>query len=434
MEIPTLYHLFLEKRLVTTDSRNCPKDSIFFALKGENFNGNAFASKALEAGCAYAVIDDPSYAIPNDKRFILVNDTLKALQKLANYHRRQLGTRVIGITGTNGKTTTKELVAAVLSQVHNVLYTEGNLNNAIGVPLTLLRLTAEHDIAVIEMGASHPGDIKELTEIAEPDFGLITNVGMAHLQGFGSLEGVIRTKGELFDYLRTKTNATIFINNDNKYLTEIAQDLNQIRYGTPQEHLPLRVSGEVIDCAPYLHFRWHMGNSAWNEVQTHLIGSYNIDNMMAAATIGLYFGVTPSQINEALTEYIPRNNRSQLEHTSHNRLIIDAYNANPTSMMAALENFRLMEVPHKVAVLGDMKELGEGSVEEHRKIVAFLQECGFERILLVGAEFGKANTGFEHYPDVHAVKELFAQEKPIGKYILIKGSNSMKLSQLKEVL
>lgn len=431
MEIPTLYHLFLEKRLVTTDSRNCPKDSIFFALKGENFNGNAFASKALEAGCAYAVIDDPSYAIPNDKRFILVNDTLKALQKLANYHRRQLGTRVIGITGTNGKTTTKELVAAVLSQVHNVLYTEGNLNNAIGVPLTLLRLTAEHDIAVIEMGASHPGDIKELTEIAEPDFGLITNVGMAHLQGFGSLEGVIRTKGELFDYLRTKTNATIFINNDNKYLTEIAQDLNQIRYGTPQEHLPLRVSGEVIDCAPYLHFRWHMGNSAWNEVQTHLIGSYNIDNMMAAATIGLYFGVTPSQINEALTEYIPRNNRSQLEHTSHNRLIIDAYNANPTSMMAALKNFRDMDVTPKMAILGDMKELGECSMDEHKKIVSFLDENKFDKVWLVGDQFTATSISDKHrtFAHVNEVIEAIQEEEIQNFYILIKGSNSMKLSQ-----
>lgn len=431
METSTLYHLFQQQRLVTTDSRNCPQGSIFFALKGEKFNGNAFASKALETGCAYAVIDEEAYAIPNDKRYILVDNVLKTMQSLANYHRRQLGTRVIGITGTNGKTTTKELVATVLSQVHHVLYTEGNLNNSIGVPLTLLRLTAEHDIAVIEMGASHPGDIKELVEIAEPDFGIITNVGMAHLQGFGSLEGVIRTKGELYDYLRTKPESTIFINNDNEHLKQIAGDLNKISYGKPDTKNALRVSGEVIDCAPYLHFRWRMSNASWNEVQTHLIGSYNIDNMMAAATIGLYFGVTPVQINKALSEYIPQNNRSQLQHTSRNRLIIDAYNANPTSMMAALKNFRDMEVAPKMAILGDMKELGECSLEEHKKIVAFLDEAGIDKVWLVGNQFTATANSDQHltFTDVNKVIEAIQKEGIQNFYILIKGSNSMKLAQ-----
>ena len=431
METSTLYHIFQQQRLVTTDSRNCPQGSIFFALKGENFNGNTFASKALEAGCAYAVIDEEAYAIPNDKRYILVDNVLRALQSLANYHRRQLGTRVIGITGTNGKTTTKELVATVLSQVHHVLYTEGNLNNAIGVPLTLLRLTAEHDIAVIEMGASHPGDIKELVEIAEPDFGLITNVGMAHLQGFGSLEGVISTKGELYDYLSTKPESTIFINNDNEYLKQIAGDLNKIFYGKPDAKKALRVSGEVIDCAPYLHFRWRMSNASWFEVQTHLIGSYNIDNMMAAATIGLYFGVTPVQINKALSEYIPQNNRSQLQHTSRNHLIIDAYNANPTSMMAALKNFRDMDVTPKMAILGDMKELGACSLDEHRKIVAFLDEAGIDNVWLVGDQF-TATANSEKYltfAHVNEVIETLQKEEIQDFYILIKGSNSMKLAQ-----
>ncbi|MBR5804210.1 MAG: UDP-N-acetylmuramoyl-tripeptide--D-alanyl-D-alanine ligase [Bacteroidaceae bacterium] len=431
METSTLYHLFQQHRLVTTDSRNCPKGSIFFALKGENFNGNAFATKALEAGCAYAVIDEANYAVADDKRYILVNNVLKALQDLANYHRRQLGTRVIGITGTNGKTTTKELVATVLSQVHHVLYTEGNLNNSIGVPLTLLRLTAEHDIAVIEMGASHPGDIKELVEIAEPDFGLITNVGMAHLQGFGSLEGVIRTKGELYDYLRTKPESTIFINNDNEHLKQIAGDLNKIFYGKPDAKNALHISGEVIDCAPYLHFRWHMSNASWYEVQTHLIGSYNIDNMMAAATIGLYFGVTPAQINKALSEYIPQNNRSQLQHTSRNRLIIDAYNANPTSMMAALKNFRDMDVTPKMAILGDMKELGECSLNEHRKVVAFLDEAGIDTVWLVGDQFSATATSDKHrtFSHVNEVIEAIQKEDISDFYILIKGSNSMKLAQ-----
>lgn len=431
MEIVTLYHLFQQQRLVTTDSRNCPIGSIFFALKGENFNGNAFASKALEAGCAYAVVDEPDCAIPGDKRFILVDNVLKTLQSLANYHRRQLGTRVIGITGTNGKTTTKELVATVLSQVHHVLYTEGNLNNAIGVPLTLLRLTAEHDIAVIEMGASHPGDIKELVEIAEPDFGLITNVGMAHLQGFGSLEGVIRTKGELYEYLRTKPDGTIFLNNDNEHLNQIAGDLNKILYGKPGTKDALRVSGEVISCAPYLCFRWRMGKSSWHEVKTQLIGSYNIDNMMAAATIGLYFGVTPAQIDKALSGYTPQNNRSQLQHTPHNRLIIDAYNANPTSMMAALKNFRDMDVTPKMAILGDMKELGECSLDEHQKIVAFLDEAGIDNVWLVGDQFSATATSDKYFTFTHVNEVIEAiQKKDIqGYYILIKGSNSMKLAQ-----
>ena len=434
MEISSLYHLFQRYPLVTTDSRHCPEGSIFFALKGENFNGNAFAAKALQAGCAYAVVDEAEQADPADKRFIVVDNALKALQQLANYHRRQLGTRVIGITGTNGKTTTKELLATVLMQMHHVLYTEGNLNNAIGVPLTLLRLTAEHDIAVIEMGASHPGDIKELVDIAEPDFGIITNVGMAHLQGFGSLEGVIRTKGELYDYLRTKPDATIFLNNDNEFLKQIAGTLNQIRYGKPTEKETLRVSGEVISCAPYLRFRWRMGNAVWHEVQTLLIGSYNLDNMLAAATIGLYFGVSPAQIDEALSGYRPTNNRSQLQQTSRNHLIVDAYNANPTSMAAALRNFSDMMVSPKMAILGDMKELGECSIEEHRRIVEYLDKAQFDKVWLVGDQFAATAQGLPTFANVGEVIKAVEEEEIDGYYILIKGSNSMKLAQVVEHL
>ena len=434
MEIASLYHLFQRHPLVTTDSRHCPKGSIFFALKGENFNGNSFASQALDAGCAYAVVDEKEHITPNDNRFILVDDALKALQQLANYHRRQLGTRVIGITGTNGKTTTKELLAAVLMQMHQVLYTEGNLNNAIGVPLTLLRLTAEHDIAVIEMGASHPGDIKELVDIAEPDFGIITNVGMAHLQGFGSLEGVIRTKGELYDYLRTRPDATIFLNNDNEYLKQMAGTLNQIRYGKPCDKEPLRVSGEVINCAPYLHFRWRIANSAWHEVQTQLIGSYNLDNMMAAATIGLYFGISPAQINKALAGYQPKNNRSQLQQTSRNHLIVDAYNANPTSMTAAIKNFSEMQVSPKMAILGDMKELGECSIEQHRHIVELINNAQFDKVWLVGSQFAATAQEQPTFEDVNQVIKAIEAEDIAGYYILIKGSNSMKLAQVTEHL
>ena len=429
MEISTIYNLFKECGRVTTDTRNCPEGSMFIALKGETFNGNMFARQALEKGCRYAVVDEAEYA--DAERIILVDDCLKTLQMLAREHRRTLGTPIVGITGTNGKTTTKELIATVLQKRYNVLYTQGNLNNHIGVPLTLLNLTESHEMAVVEMGANHPGEIRTLVNIAEPDCGLITNVGKAHLEGFGSFEGVVKTKSELYDYLRSKENAFIFLDKDNEVLCQASAGLEAIGYGLEGEGL--YVKGKLHACAPFLAFEWeHEGKSY--DVNTHLIGAYNVKNALAAIAVGLRFDVPAEAICEALSGYVPSNNRSQLTETADNRLIVDAYNANPTSMMAALENFRLMEVPHKVAILGDMKELGEGSVDEHRKIVDFLSTCGFERIILVGAEFGQANAGFEHYPDVEAVKQLFATDKPVGKYILIKGSNSMKLAQLKEIL
>lgn len=431
MDISTLHRLFLQHPRVATDSRRCKEGDIFFALRGENFNGNAYATRALEAGCLYAVVDDPACVTPSDNRFILVDNVLTTLQQLANHHRRHLGTRIIGITGTNGKTTTKELMAAVLGRRYEVLYTEGNLNNAIGVPLTLLRLREEHEMAIIEMGASHPGDIKELVDIAEPDFGLITNVGMAHLQGFGSLQGVIQTKGELYDYLRARHAATIFINHDNELLKAIADGLNQVCYGRPDEETGLLVSGEVIDCAPYLRFRWAARRGEWHEVQTQLIGSYNIDNALAAATVGTYFQVSPEDIDEALASYRPTNNRSQLHDTGRNRLIIDAYNANPTSMMAALQNFRDMKVSPKMAILGDMKELGDCSADEHRRILTAIREAGLDRVWLVGEEFSAVAKGCS-IPTFRQVDEVIAalEAEPVeGCYVLIKGSNSMKLSQ-----
>ena len=429
MEISTLYTYFKECGKVTTDTRNCPEGSMFIALKGETFNGNAFARQALEKGCRYAVVDEAQYAdFPN---VFLVDDCLKTLQELAREHRRALGTYIVGITGTNGKTTTKELIATVLQKRYNTLYTQGNLNNHIGVPLTLLGLTEEHEMAVVEMGANHPGEIRTLVNIAEPDCGLITNVGKAHLEGFGSFEGVVKTKSELYDYLRSKKDAFIFLDKDNDVLCKASAGLEAVGYGLEGDGLS--VKGKLHACAPFLAFEWeHEGES--HDVNTHLIGAYNVKNALAAIAIGCRFGVPAESICEALDGYIPSNNRSQLTETEDNHLIVDAYNANPTSMMAALENFRLMEVEHKVAVLGDMKELGEGSLDEHRKIVAFLGECGFEKVILVGAEFCKANTNFEHYPDVEAVKALFAENKPMGKFVLIKGSNSMKLFNLKEVL
>ena len=426
MEIEELYNRFTECNGLTTDSRHCPEGSMFLALKGETFNGNTFAAQSLAQGCRYAVVDEPQYASPENPRIILVDNCLETLQKLANYHRRRLGTRMIGVTGTNGKTTTKELIATVLGEKFKVLYTQGNFNNHIGVPLTLLRLKPEHEMAVIEMGANHPGEIKTLVHIAEPDYGIITNVGKAHLEGFGSFEGVIRTKGELYDFLREKGNATIFIQNENPYLNKIAAGLTCVRYGqTPG----LDVTGKVVACSPFLHFTW-TAEGVSHEVQTHLIGAYNLDNALAAVAIGRYFGVEDTQICHALSSYVPQNNRSQLVHTASNTLIVDAYNANPTSMMAALENFRQMEAAHKVAILGDMKELGEGSHEEPQKVVDFLKECGFERVMLVGPEFGGTSSLFEHYKDVKEVEALLAAHPLQGCCVVVKGSNSMKLSEL----
>lgn len=427
MEIAELYKCFMECGKVTTDSRNCPEGSMFIALKGETFNGNAFAAQALKQGCRYAVIDESEYA---GEGTILVDNCLQALQQLANYHRRQLKTPVIGITGTNGKTTTKELISTALSRKFNTLYTEGNFNNHIGVPLTLLRLTKEHEMAVVEMGANHPGEIKTLVHIAEPDYGIITNVGKAHLQGFGSFEGVIRTKGELYDFLRAKGGATIFIQNENPYLNGIAEGLTCVRYG---QTAGLYVSGELISCSPFLSFRW-TAEGVSHEVNTHLIGSYNLDNMLAAAAIGRYFGVSDDDISSALVSYLPHNNRSQLKETADNKLIVDAYNANPTSMMAALKNFRQVEAPHKMVILGDMKELGEASREEHQKVVDYLKECGFDRVVLVGPEFAAATHSYQTFQHVDEVLADIRMHKPQGYYILIKGSNSMKLSQLPEYL
>ena len=422
-----LYSLFLQHPVITTDSRDCPQGSIFFALKGDTFNGNQYAAAALEKGCAYAVVDEAEYAV--DDRFILVPDVLTALQQLANEHRRALGTRIIGVTGTNGKTTTKELIATVLSKKYNVLYTQGNFNNHIGVPKTLLRLTKEHEIAVIEMGANHPGEIKTLVDIVEPDCGIITNVGKAHLEGFGSFEGVIKTKGELYDFLRTKSGAKVFIDADNEHLMGIANGLELVKYGVETKASDVVVKGEVKACDPFLRFTWNGG-----EVQTHLIGAYNIYNMLAAATIGLHFGVTPEQVNEALAGYIPSNNRSQLTVTDRNKLIVDTYNANPTSMMAALKNFTLMTVSPKMAILGDMRELGSVSAAEHQKVIDYLKKEHIDDVWLVGEEFGKTVCNYRKFHKVDEVKQVLNANPVTGKYILIKGSNGIKLFELPELL
>ena len=432
MNTEQLYSIFLQHPAVTTDSRNCPADSIFFALKGENFDGNLYASAALEKGCAMAVVDNMEVVPSGDVRYILMDNVLKAMQDLAAYHRRRLGTRVIQVTGTNGKTTTKELLSAVLSKRFRTLWTQGNLNNHIGVPLTLLRLKPEHEIAIVETGASHPGEIKQLCQMVQADCGLVTNVGRAHLEGFGSFDGVKRTKGELYDDLKSR-HCQAFVNQHDPDLMAMARerDLDMIPY----------VEGKVTDCSPMLYVGWC--NSADNQqhnIATHLIGAYNLPNVLAAISVGLHFGVEPQEINEALTSYIPTNNRSEFRRTERNSLIIDAYNANPTSMRAALDNFRLMNAAHKMAILGEMRELGSESHAEHQRVISLLSTMpDLEEVWLVGKEFCQADLSALHSPhstftDIEQVKAHLTDLHISDRTILIKGSNGTRLFLLPELL
>ncbi len=429
-----MYQVYLQHPVVTTDSRKCSPGSIFFALKGERFNGNCYARQALESGCAAAVIDEPEYA--GDERFILVPDVLQALQQLATLHRRKWGRTVIQITGTNGKTTTKELISAVLSRKFNVLFTQGNLNNHIGVPLTLLRLTGEHDLAVVETGANHPGEIATLCRIVQADYGLVTNVGRAHLEGFGSFAGVKATKGELYDDISAR-GGKIFLNAFDDDLLQMAGERG---FRLHESALPY-AEGRVCEVNPFLTFQWREDvDTGWHQVATQLIGAYNIDNVRASVTVGLHLGVPAGEIDQAIAEYRPRNNRSEFRKTADNSLIVDAYNANPTSMAAALTNFRFVRAGHKMAVLGDMLELGAESEAEHRKVLQQLADADIERLWLVGAEFrqvaretGFTRPGLEFFPDVEAVKAQLAADPVRGFTILIKGSNSLRLYELSEL-
>lgn len=430
-----LYSVFQQHPVVCTDSRNCPEGSVFFALRGDNFDANLFAAKALQTGCAFAVVDNPE--VVTDERYILVENVLEALQQLAREHRRALGTKIVGITGTNGKTTTKELIASVLKQKYNVHFTQGNLNNHIGVPLTLLQLTAAHEMAVIEMGANHPGEIKILSEIACPDLGIITNVGKAHLEGFGSFEGVKKTKGELYDYARTH-GAGLFINSGNHFLMEMVQkagfeadDAELIKYNL--NGLAASVNGKVTASAPFVSLSCVTNQGEFN-ADTRLIGDYNAENILAAATIGNYFGLSNEEIKRGLETYEPKNNRSQLMVTDKNKLIVDAYNANPTSMKAAIGNFATMQVSPKAAILGDMLELGEYSADEHQAIVSELEKAGFEQVVLVGPEFVACKSGFHTFEKVEEAR-VFLENNPIeAYYVLIKGSRGIKLEKVIELL
>ena len=432
MEIRELYEIYKAHPVVTTDSRNCPEGSIFFALKGETFDGNKFAVAAIEKGCAYAVVDDKTIEHPQT---ILVDNVLDALQQLARYHREQLDIPFVGITGTNGKTTTKELVATVLSKKYRVHYTQGNFNNHIGVPLTLLSIKPDCEIAVIEMGANHPGEIKTLANIALPTCGLITNVGKAHLEGFGSLEGVINTKKELYDNLAER-GGHVFVNAANLLLMNVLNSKSYTTYSSNSDVMA-DVNGKLLRCAPYVEFEWNN-----TELKTHFVGAYNLDNMLAAITVGLHFGVDEKDICEAISNYTPANNRSQLTKTERNTLIVDAYNANPTSMMAAIDNFDIMEGENKIAILGDMLELGEQSEIEHQNIVRRLMTSKIEKIILVGNEFEKASNKLGVRSEELGINSKFSifnsqlstlnfQLSTLNsQLILLKGSNGIGLYKL----
>jgi UDP-N-acetylmuramoyl-tripeptide--D-alanyl-D-alanine ligase len=429
-----LYDIFLEHPVVTTDSRNCPVDSIFFALKGDTYNANAFAAEALQKGCSYAVVDEAEYAL--DERYILVDDVLQALQALAYQHRKQMGVKIIGITGSNGKTTTKELITAVLKEKYKVHATLGNLNNHIGVPLTLLQLTHQHQLAVVEMGANHPGEIKRLCEIAQPDFGIITNVGKAHLEGFGSFEGVMQAKAELYAHIASN-GMGVFINSDHGYLQQMA-----IQAGLPTEkeivysmhnHPDISmITGKIKASDPYLTMQCQTGVTF--EINTRLVGSYNAENVLAAVTIGHFFGLKNTQIKQGIELFVPQNNRSQLIETNKNRLIIDAYNANPTSMEAAVLNIQQLENDNKLLILGDMLELGEHAVAEHQKIVDLIKEKGFQSVYLVGDTFKKTKQAYLTFEDVDELYAFLSEEKPENQTILIKGSRGIQLEKIISIL
>lgn len=434
-----LYQLFTASSGVTTDSREAKKGQLFFALRKEKIDGNQFAQKALDEGCSYAIIDNPVYFKENDNRYILVENAYKELKELAKIHRNKIDIPIIGITGTCGKTTTKELVAAVLKQKYNVLYTYGNYNDELGVVLTLLSLTNEHELAVLEIGALEINGIAPLVELVKPRYGIITNIGKAHLQGYGSVENIVKTKGYLYDYLKNISNSLIFYHEDDKILSKMLIDrkiTKTVSYSTDNNPHSV-VCGETVSNKKFVEIEWYRNDSPDSryKVNTHLVGSYNLPNLMAAISVGVYFNITPKEISEALESYIPTNNRSQLQQTDKNILIIDTYNANPKSMRAALDNFCEFECQNgyeKMLILGDMKELGECSYIEHKRIVDFLIESDFNNVWLVGEEFSKVKSPFRKFQNVEEVKKALLCESITHFTILIKGSNSTRLYELPE--
>ena len=427
MIIEELYQHFKQCSAVSTDTRKIEEGSLFFALKGDNFNGNNFASQALSSGAKYCVIDEKQYA--TDERYLVVEDVLKALQQLATYHRKQLKIPIIALTGSNGKTTTKELINAVLSKKYDTTATQGNLNNHIGVPLTLLQMNESTEIGIVEMGANHPNEIGSLCEIAHPDYGLITNFGKAHLEGFGSIEGVIKAKSELYDYLMAHQK-TIFVNeNDHLQVRQTLDSKNVYKFGLLTS---LDTMLEIIDTQPYVTLRYNQ-----SVIKSRLTGNYNFNNIAVAIAIGSYFDVDPKDIISAIENYTPTNNRSQIIEKDSNTIIMDAYNANPTSMLAALENFKQLHQERKIIFLGDMFELGQTAEIEHQFIVDYLEKNDLGKVYLIGKNFFKTKVQlakiekFETFDDL----KLNIQNHPVkDSFLLIKGSRGMALERILELL
>lgn len=427
MNLDLLYSYFLKSTGVTTDSRHCPDGSIFFALKGDNFDGNKYAQQALEKGCAYAVVDDVQ--LDNNEHFVFVADVLEALQGLALKHRRVLGLPIVGITGSNGKTTTKELLAAVLEQKFNLHYTQGNFNNHIGVPLTILQLKAEHELAIVEMGANHPKEIEELCQICEPNMGVITNIGKAHLEGFGGIEGVINTKKELYDFIRSN-GGKLYVNGGDDLLMNLSESVERTLYNCSDAVYGVKVE----DILPSLTLRIN-SNCVDDLLETQLAGEYNRINIAAALEIGNDLGLSYEAMKKGLEAYFPTNNRSQIVDKGDSKIILDAYNANPASMAVAVENFDKIKANSKVVVLGAMKELGRYSKDEHQSLVALLASKSFCRVFVVGEEFNIIDdkpSNVEFFNTLEDVELVLGAVK--ADLFLIKGSRSMKMERLLEVL
>lgn len=423
MQIEELYKLYLKHPSVQTDSRKLKPGDIFFALKGDNFNGNTFAKKAIDGGAAFAIIDEPEFEIPG--KTILVENVLTTLQQLAKHHREQFTIPFISITGSNGKTTTKELVHAVLSSTYKTYTTEGNLNNHIGIPLTLLKIKEDAEIAVIEMGANHQREIAGYCEYAQPTYGIITNCGKAHLEGFGGVEGVRKGKGELYDYIR-EHNGTLFLMKDYDYLLQMSSGIkNIIQYGTSDAD----VEGAVFKNEPFLEVNIKKG-AAIRTIQTHLVGEYNLPNVLVAVTVGKHFGIADEEIKKAIENYTPSNSRSQLIEKGSNKIILDAYNANPSSMKLAIENFARLKAENKILVLGAMAELGEESLKEHRDIINLIQHHSWKAVLLVGGDFLKIEHPFTTFASATEAKEWLQQQNIEHSHILVKGSRSMQMEKV----
>ncbi len=429
MSVEQVYEYFLAHPNITTDSRNVPKNALFFALKGDRFDGNKYAAAALEKGAAYAIIDNVDYKI--NEQYIVVHDVLEMLQLLAQHHRRQFSIPVIGITGSNGKTTTKELITAVLSTHYPTHATAGNFNNHIGVPLTLLKMTNDTEVAVIEMGANHVGEIAALCAIAAPTHGIITNIGKAHIGEFGGFENIKIGKGELYDFIY-KSNGRIFLNEEEKHLSELAKENKKISYGSVQQlHVKRPYHAHLLESEPFVKLEFINEIGDIIEVNSHLVGAYNFRNICTAITVGRYFKVPDEKIKQAIEAYIPSNNRSQIITRDSNTYLLDAYNANPTSVQNALRYFDAIAATKKVVILGDMLELGAYSMAEHKAILQEAQALSFDQIILVGEEFSKLKHEL-HFSDISALKIWFHQQAFTNTHFLIKGSRSMRLEKLLE--